>query len=558
MQTAVARHRVFAFVVVAVAALGAVVYRQCLLATSARWLQSQLADSALVPEPLGVPPAETASFVAPNTDPATVIPATPALNRDPDGTLLWEAEWANRVTGSFACLPSVGASGGVALWEREGTGRNNGLEYVPPNKPNVALGLADYYLDLPRGGWYRLLMRLWTAGACSNSCWVGVDTDTNLQYFPGGLKGRFGQAHYHWPERMCYRWLWIDDEGSVYRLERGPHRLRIDVREDGIGIDQIALVPVGRSWPIGTPASTVLPGRGKWPADVRLSPDTPSTRASNVATPFDGFLAVDNHCLTPDAAPATTGWLWLRANVPDPQQLTVKLTCPGATLTPTRALRCGLSGATPFARVPLKVTFPATTERRGFALVATITSAACPGLTVVRSCRLERPLDWWAVGPLSPEQAGAVEGALLAATTVDVTRSPVLALPDLKWVRVNAPEHYDAFGAVDLGRLFGPQEHRVAYVATQIRVRASGRYSLLAASDDSLRLLCDGKTLLDLQHWAPLTDDVRRYSIALDKGAHLLVARVTQETSCWQMLVRFENPNGNPTGEVVGLVMTPD
>ena len=131
-------------------------------------------------------------------------------------------------------------------------------------------------------------------------------------------------------------------------------------------------------------------------------------------------------------------------------------------------------------------------------------------------------------------------------------------MPGLTWTRVCVPEHYDRFGAIDLGKVFGPRQNCSAYVATRIEVKETNVYSMLAGGDDSLSLRCDGKLLVDDRHATCLTDTARPHLVRLEKGTHTLVARVSQQARWWQMLVRFRNADGTSTGNIVGLSMTPE
>lgn len=488
--------------------------------------------------------------------PGVIQPVVPYLSQTASGSVVWEAEWANRITGTFEVLPCRGAGGNLALWAREGTGRNNQDGYVPPQYPYVDPGIADYYVRLPRGGRYHLFLRIWASDACGNSCWVGVDPQsrTDLHYFPGGVTGRFGASHYHWPEVMFHRWLWINDEGRCYRLEAGLHRLRVEVREDGFAIDQIALVPAHRAWPQTLLAPTLVPG---WPDSALtnvLSTTTPSTRKTGTLTPFDARFAVDNHCLA-DGSPVVRGWLWLRSNTEAPQTLSVTLSCKQARIAPASVFRCRLTRRSPFGWLPVTARFPASVKRSCFDLTVTAVSDAVPTLTVSRSCRLQRPLDWWVAGPFPDSAAAVVDQSLAPAASIDLSRPPVPQVPPANWRRAHAPEHFDKFGALDFNLLFGHQEHALAYAVTRLRVDRSGRYGLVAAADDQLRLWCDGDMLLTENRCRPLTDVIQKIVVPLDRGVHLLVARVTQHTRYWQLLVRFEDEHWNPTQKVFGLQM---
>ena len=506
-------------------------------------------------------PRETASRPrvdgpsAPSAARAVATVVAPAVQLAPraDGTIAWEAEYANRVTGTFAVLPSTDTSGGFALWCREGQGKNNTMPYQEWTDTVVDQGIADYYLEIPKDGEYRLYARFWALDKCGNSVWVGFDTDSALTYFPGGESGRYGAGNAYWPEAMYLRWLWIDDEGTTYRLKAGPHRFRIEVREDGVAFDQFALVPVGAPEPTGLLTPTLLPGTGAWPKDVRIVADRTSTRQSNTPTPIDCFFAVNQRLLLPDTQPAVSGWLCLRLNDANAREVTVTLATDGGTFLPDAQLRVALSLAAPLAIVPVQATFPAGSPRRAIDLTATVTCPAWPSLKVERNCRVTRPLDWWALGPFHDSEEYQVGRALAGVTSIDPARPPLATNPRLVWTRVLAPQHYDAFGAVDLNLLFGKQENATAWLATRIRVKRSGNYLVHAGGDDTLRLELDGRRIVDEQAHTPLTASAQPFPVRLEAGDHLLVGRVEQLQRWWQMIVEFQAADGSPTADVEGL-----
>jgi len=69
--------------------------------------------------------------------------------------LVWEAEWPNRVEGSWAIPDLPGALAGGVLWSREGSGRPTRREGEGEGESPLRIGLAVYRFDIPRSGEYR-------------------------------------------------------------------------------------------------------------------------------------------------------------------------------------------------------------------------------------------------------------------------------------------------------------------------------------------------------------------------------------------------------------------
>lgn len=503
------------------------------------------------------PDSETSQAPEAHQPAAVAVQALPLeLAKRADGVLLWEAEWANRLTGSFACLASEDTGGGSALWAREGTGRNNDTRYHPPGKKFMDLGVADYWVQLPEAGRYRLYMRIWAMDKCGNSCWTQINGRGSQRYFPGGYSGAYGARNHVWPESMYQRWLWIEDEGIVYDLPAGSNRLHIEVREDGFAIDQIALVPVGGKAPSGILPPTCLPTVVEDEAGLPWSDSDMSTASLPVVTPFDAFLAMDHALLFPASAPGGSGWLTLRQNGNVPADLQVRLTSSLGTLSPYAEFTCQLTPEQPIARIPISLRLPPDAPRHTFTLRAEVRAPDThPDLTVVRTVALTRPLEWWVLGPLNWTQDRQAGKALVKADELDVTRPLLDSAPKMHWVQAKAPDHYDAFGALDLNKVLGFQEHQVAYIATRVRVLKSGRYRIVAGGDDELRLRLDGKLVASDSDHAPLTDTLRAQAVSLEAGEHLLLGRVEQSRRWWQTFVQFRNEDGTPSSGVIGLPM---
>jgi hypothetical protein len=471
------------------------------------------------------------------------------LTPDPNGILVWEAEWANRLLGSWACLPMEGSSQGAALWSRDGSGRSIERPFRPWPGCLYDLGVADYLIDVPRAGAYRLLMRAWASDACGDTCWVTLDHGWARNFPPDVRKEDLQE------ETPIYgRWTWLGKMGVPFHLAAGPHRLRMEVREDGLAVDQIALAPEGAAIAEDAPAlrASVLPGQGRWPADARLSAAARTTRDAEFFTPFDAAVAAETHMLFPDQAPAATLWLWLRLNVPEPHQLRLSLAAPGAAVLPQAQAAVRLDAASPLARLPLRVVYPASARRCGYEVRCTVDCPDFPGLRVEHRLKLIRPLDWRVLGPLDEAQQRAAAAALRSARAVDLAR-PVSAAMELPgWTRLD-PSHYDFFGTILLDRALGQRESSAAFLAAPIHVERKGDYQALAGGDDTLHVRLSGARLLAQDICRPLSDALETYPLQLEAGDHWLVARVQQRIGHWEMQLEFQDQDGRPSQEVWGL-----
>ena len=58
--------------------------------------------------------------------------------------LVWEAEWANYMDGSFECLAGEDTGNGAAVWAIEGTGRHASSKYDAWIQRERNLGMMHY------------------------------------------------------------------------------------------------------------------------------------------------------------------------------------------------------------------------------------------------------------------------------------------------------------------------------------------------------------------------------------------------------------------------------
>ena len=77
--------------------------------------------------------------------------------------LVFEAEHANLIEPPMELMEHPEASGGICLRVREGAGRGTASAF--------SYGMALYHLRIPRGGSYRLWVRVYFPDECSASFW---------------------------------------------------------------------------------------------------------------------------------------------------------------------------------------------------------------------------------------------------------------------------------------------------------------------------------------------------------------------------------------------------
>lgn len=500
-----------------------------------QWRYFREAPGETGARPVVEAPAANLHEVSAVTSAVSVI--RPVLAERTDGVIVWEAEWANRVTGSYECLPAEDTGGGFALWSRQGSGRSLQMHYHRPRKQEGDLGTAEYHFTLSAPGSYRLYMRIRAPDHCGNSCWVGMDRRRRLHCFPDGFDSDFHGQRLHWPEKMFKRWLWLEDTGRLFELDAGKHFLRIEVREDGMAIDQVALVPEAGDEPSGMQKPTMIP---RDTGDVGLL-----------------RLAVDHGCLPRSGEATARGHLWLRSNSATGLPLVVRLAAGSARIDPAAEVRCELGPDAPFAYLPVSVTLEDAARLQAVEVRATASTTGHEGMRISAApCRVERPFDWRVLGPFTRTADAPLRRALMAAKTVDFGKARVVGSREFQWNHVESPKHFGHLGAVDFTKVFGAREECVVYAATMIDVQTGGVYRVTAAGDDTMELQLDGESLVRRYAERTLTDTLRPLDVELTKGRHLLVARVEQRTGAWQMVVRIEDSDGSAADGIEGVRLT--
>jgi len=144
---------------------------------------------------------------------------------DDAGTIVLEAE-SGAFTGPMAAANNAGASGGRYIAVPNGNGGQ-----LQANSPNA--GIAVYTIDVAEAGSYMLWGLVNTPTAADNSFFVRLDQGAFQQWRMGVTAAAF-------------QWDLASDQDNggttlQFQLTAGAHRLEVRQREDGTGVDMLAL-----------------------------------------------------------------------------------------------------------------------------------------------------------------------------------------------------------------------------------------------------------------------------------------------------------------------------
>ena len=155
----------------------------------------------------------------------------------------FEAE-SGAITGPFQTFENPAASGGQYIIVPNGDGSSNG------NPADASDGWAVYTLDIPADGDYMIAFRGWNergGNGSDDSVWVnipGMVTNDEAQHASGWLRSN---GVLHGPTGAMVGDLVFDDQEGrtdpvVFTMTAGQHELQVSRREDGTGLDAIAIL----------------------------------------------------------------------------------------------------------------------------------------------------------------------------------------------------------------------------------------------------------------------------------------------------------------------------
>jgi hypothetical protein len=420
---------------------------------------------------------------------------------DVGSSLVFEAERGSRFRGNFEIAPSArlrsrlphlaknaplfagleDASGG---WVRNMEGAGGNHEWLGGEAGSIDIGRSDYPLVIPRDGRYRLWTRAWWMDKCGNSFNAWFDHGKTTKFNDADkLKG---------PYR---RWAWFERSKPVH-LTAGVHTLHVQAREDGIRIDQFALLPDGER-PEEGPATVNYE-----PLALLPHPELALSRGSRIIHD-DGHLHA-------------TAWILRGGHKPLTTQL--RLEAAGGRLSCAGVLPITIPKDERVQEVDFTVTYPPDAPRKEYVIQASLRQEGQQSQQA-RRLIVRRPWHWRIAGPF-PRQR---------------TREDVLLDPNVEWRSYPAEKLFDPYGRMDFESVFGNGTTGWVYLKARVRSEEEGPLLWLLNSDDSSRVWLDDELVLHNPRNAPSAAFLTRARRTIPPGDHIIVAE------CYQK----EFPDGN-------------
>ena len=244
-----------------------------------------LVSSSGAPIPTATAPAATATSAPPTAtsiaptatnEPPTVVPTSvpPTVTPSPTGCngLVVEAE-AGVLKGNFAVVDSNDASGGRYITVPNQFGNTPNGQFDPNNR-------ADFCVEVPESGEYRLIGRVQAENSSHDSFFVTVDGAPSAGYLWDVKRSSSFTNDYLNDRRKS--------DPTTFFLTAGQHTISFHRRESGTYLDRFELVLVSSSGgviPTATsPAPTSVPPTAVPPTPTAVPPQpTPSSSGGNAS-----------------------------------------------------------------------------------------------------------------------------------------------------------------------------------------------------------------------------------------------------------------------------------
>lgn len=438
--------------------------------------------------------------------------------------LVWEAERATGIKPNFEIGPADDEKSRLAelaaanpYWVNvadysgtgwleclEGGGGNH--EWLGGEGGSVDVGEAHYPIVVPRTGRYRLWARMWFTDKCGDSYYA---------WFDHGPKRLMDHPYHDVPQTEWRHWFWLADYQEPVTLEAGVHTLHIQVREDGVRLDQFCLLLDGAAPPVGQAPlpvnfdpltlasdgadlsvycqSTVVPEDGRGLITV-------SVRRLGTAS-LDGVLEVSVPNATLAAMPRTIN----TGLAVDPATLV------GPPAAAPLRLPVHLRGPERVFAQDVSLQFAADTACREYVLTARFLPAG--GGTPQQARRLlVKPWPWEIAGPLATPQ----------------NLPELLGNPETKWQALASSHLYDRHGSMDFRKPFGKDARGRVVLRSRLHCDTEAEYQWLLNSDDNATVWLDGQPVIANPRNAPAEGFLTRTRVRLTAGEHTLVAAVQQ------------------------------
>lgn len=453
----------------------------------------------------------------------------PELPDAPAGALVFEAEHFSDTNYGWEIRADAACGGGAYLHCKEGIANGPGqtrseMGDFYNERATKEVTHLKYHFHAPKTGDYYILGRMWTTDTkCSNSICMGLDEGG--PYTGGGMENR-----------TPFRWVWSPMKNNPVRLTQGDHYLHLFIHEDGVRIDQFAMLPRsldgGAAYKANFETGAGTDWREKLATPVQLSFDYKSMVIAPEQPP-EVRVAVRK---LKDASGRARFKAWLEHAALDGTDLTLADGELDLAQLPQTGLLALDFKSLDLARLP----------RREYLLRAEVSLDG----RVLAACRtpLLKPWAWEVFGP------GRFYGI------DDTTRLDGDGDPRDNDKRTWTPfgiKSWDHFGVLDFGMQFyenslHPKHEVTAFARTRIKVPKSGKYLFKIQSDDQMILWIDGKEVFRHQDTQPVTRGGRREVLQLEGGEHRVRFRLNQYEGRWQAAIRIRNED-DTLSEIIGL-----
>lgn len=461
----------------------------------------------------------------------------------PAGSLVFEAEHYTEMNYGWEVHADTACGGGAYAYSKEGIANGPGQTrhgvfdfYNIHEKPEMTR--IRWHIHVPRNGRYYLCGRIWTTGShCSNSIRVGMDGAVPQ---PDGEEQGSSLGN-----RTPFRWRWETAADGPVRITAGDHYLEAFLHEDGVLVDQFALSPVPLTGDAVYAANVIPVDRD---TAFRQQPGAPITLAFDLQTMV----------LSTETNPVCNLTIRKLRPVEGMARIRLWLTHAGTNGTDLALGEYALNLCGTEELLFMPVNFGglniAALPRREYLLVAEATRQQ----QVIAHAHIPlcRPCRWEVCGPFDSVQS--YESGPLDADD----ELPRGAAQDQPW-KPFRDSCFNFFGVLDFGlqtvtnSLHAPQGVMI-YARTEIHVPKTGSFLMKVASDDQMRLWCDGRLIYRCDTIMPVTRSAERRAIRLEEGRHRLRMRVNNARSwdyadgTWQAVLRFRTVDDD-LSDVTGL-----
>lgn len=378
-------------------------------------------------------------------------------------------------------------------WIRALQGAGGRANYWGGDFLSTDTGRADYPVVVPVAGVYSLWIRVWWMDDCGNSLYAWFDNSPQTY---------FGSREAEWGEKRFRKWYWHESKRNL-RLSAGAHTLHLEVCEDGIRVDAMALLPSGQVPPQGTVTANMNPlALAREGVEVQISCESQEVDSNgklyatvfvmrNGSKPLDGSLTLD----------AGKG-------VPDFES----------------PIAVRLEGDNYVFSKDVAITFPASAPHSESLVRATFRSKE--GLHKAEaSLIVQKPWPWEYSGPY------------------DAPKDPTTILSDasMSWRSIPPEKIFGRYGVMDFEKVLGNGTHGYMYLRTRVRLPQDAPIRWLLQADDTASVWLDGKLILRDRHRLPLEASLQQVVRQETKGEHLVVVECFQTAKPDRQLFDTQN-----------------